>query len=914
MASATSRHADTMSTNDANVREVVSSVKAELQVPFSEWLMQFHVERGCAFTHTSLGKPAGSFYIGAEYNDSFYERYIAALQKGEEPLYLTEKHRHIAPVVIDLDLRFEVGEDVDTANPPRKYSHHDVQEIADVYAEAIFEHYETSECTMYIMEKDNPNCTVQGFLKDGIHIVIPDVVSTPSIQYILRQAILPKLNPIFQRMGATNKIDDIVDEAVIERNNWMMYGARKPGSKTYKVTDVVHYKLSSGKKFEKAHPKFHWNDPSLVETLSIRNKWDTTPVHPSKHEAVAEFESAREEKRKREMETSSILGDENNPMRNTYYARLEDVTKLVEILKQDRADNYDLWIRLGWCLRNIDYRLLDCWNEFSKKSAKFREGECQRLWRQMRMGNLGIRTLRMWAREDNPEEYEKIHKADLSLLLERSLTCTHNDIARVIHHMYNNTFVCSSIKQKYWWEFRGNRWHPSDSGYSLRMHISNEVVTEYINMQIHYSQVSGQTSSPFEQEKCQNMVKRLADIALKLKNASFKESLMRECAELFYIEKFEEKLDSNSDLLCFENGVYDLAMDEFREGRPEDYISFTTNINYIPFNPGHHHVEAINSYLKQVFVNPDVRNYVMKFLSTVLHGSVKEQKFNLWTGSGGNSKSLLLDTLVEGCLGDYCCKFPITLLTQKRAASNAATSELARAKGKRLAVLQEPSEDEKLNIGLMKELSGGDKIFARAIYKEPIEFRPQFKMLLLCNHLPSVPSDDGGTWRRIRVVEFKSKFTHEPDPNNPLEFKIDYELSAKMEHWREHFMSMLIEYYKTYKREGLHEPDEVTQCTRDYQRRNDHYADFVHNHIDQKPNGFLNIQDAFTEFREFLKNGGVNMRAPPKIEFEKNLCRHLKVERATTVAPGVKGIPGYIIRVLQANAGPSQFMGVDELA
>jgi hypothetical protein len=96
-----------------------------------------------------------------------------------------------------------------------------------------------------------------------------------------------------------------------------------------------------------------------------------------------------------------------------------------------------------------------------------------------------------------------------------------------------------------------------------------------------------------------------------------------------------------------------------------------------------------------------------------------------------NSKSKLVE-LYEKAFGEYCCKFPITLLTMKRAASNAATSELARAKGKRFASLQEPSEGEQINCGFMKELSGGDKIMARSLFKEPIEFVPQFKMALLC--------------------------------------------------------------------------------------------------------------------------------------------------------------------------------------
>ena len=62
--------------------------------------------------------------------------------------------------------------------------------------------------------------------------------------------------------------------------------------------------------------------------------------------------------------------------------------------------------------------------------------------------------------------------------------------------------------------------------------------------------------------------------------------------------------------------------------------------------------------------------------------------------------------------GDYCGKMSVTLITQKRAASNAYTPELVKNKGKRFITLQEPDDDEEIHVGAMKELTGGDKIQA----------------------------------------------------------------------------------------------------------------------------------------------------------------------------------------------------------
>jgi P4 family phage/plasmid primase-like protien len=220
--------------------------------------------------------------------------------------------------------------------------------------------------------------------------------------------------------------------------------------------------------------------------------------------------------------------------------------------------------------------------------------------------------------------------------------------------------------------------------------------------------------------------------------------------------------------------------------------------------------------------------------------------------SNSNSKSKLLD-LVQRAMGDYYCILPIALLTQKRAASNAAQSELERTKGRRCAVMQEPSDNERLNIGLMKELSGGDMIQARGLFKEPIEFKPQFKMIMTCNELPEVPSDDGGTWRRIRVIEFTSKFVERPDPSNPREFPLDSELSDKFDRWADTFISMIIDHHKHMDPKGITEPMDVRIATESYKKNNDVIGQFVTDKLVADPTSTQRIllQKLFNEFKSW---------------------------------------------------------------
>ena len=100
----------------------------------------------------------------------------------------------------------------------------------------------------------------------------------------------------------------------------------------------------------------------------------------------------------------------------------------------------------------------------------------------------------------------------------------------------------------------------------------------------------------------------------------------------------------------------------------------------------------------------------------------------------------------------------VSALCSKRPASSAADPELANLQGRRIVTFSEPSRDETINTGYLKYLTGGDKIQTRALYKGPVTFYPQGKLYLICNDIPNIPSDDDGTWRRVKIILFQSKF------------------------------------------------------------------------------------------------------------------------------------------------------------
>jgi P4 family phage/plasmid primase-like protien len=466
-----------------------------------------------------------------------------------------------------------------------------------------------------------------------------------------------------------------------------------------------------------------------------------------------------------------------------------------------------------------------------------------------------------------------------------SLSLEPNDIAIVIYNLYKNEFKCCSAKKNIWFQFKNHRWVEIDDAIELRKRLSKEVVDEYDILDRFLGDQIAQITDEDDKDLKRKKKETVGKIIKKLKNTGFKKMVIQECNELFHDPKFEDKLDKNLNLIGFENGIYDLGELKFRDGIPEDYISFTTNINYYEHDEDDDDIIAVKEFMTQVLPKKAVREYVWTLLGSFLWGKNINEKFHIWTGCGGNGKSKLIE-LYEYCFGDYCCKLPVKLLTESRGRAEGANPTLVRTKGKRFACLQEPDKYEEINVGLMKELTGNDTIIARALHKDPIEFKPQFKMVLTCNDLPKVSANDRGTWRRISVVEFISNFVEDPDPSEPYEFMIDETLDEKLKIWPEAFMYLLLEYFKKYKKYGIKEPNEVKRNTEDYKVDSDMFVGFFSEkliEVENPENGGIKLDDIYFVYQDWHKQAcGQNAKCPTRKDLKDNLVKKYGKKAATS--------------------------------
>lgn len=829
------------------------------------------------WTHTSLA--GGKYFIPQENMGKFYDLYVESIL-DQEKQYLVEKTTEIGPLRIDFD--FIYSREIES------HQHTRDQTLAFVkaYLKEVSEYLEIpSETKVYIMEKRKPTLdTKKNRMKSGIHIVVPDICTHKFVEQRVRRNLLKNMSEYFPNLPLTESWEKVYDEGVANRSvPWTVYGSRKndPNSLPY----LVSYIIQNGEILNSV-PQV---STSLMQTLSLcRDDSAETPMTEQGKTIYAGLNKPNQEVRisggrsvtpgrgrpstrneKPSSRGSSPQGRVIPPLDPERKKYLKDH---VLNLDESRFMEYTKWVQVGLCLHNIHPDLLDVFLDFSSQyEEKYNEADCIQKWNMLTFRNDGDRigegTLRYWSREDNREGYDEIEKSNVGRLVLQACSGTEHDVACVIHAKFRDSYICCDFGKNVWYRWSGHIWRETDRGVDLQLKLSKEIAGVFFKTMdgiTHEMANRGLLNCTGEGkgdcgvcEYCQEEKKRsgLNAIYTKLKTTKFKDNVMRECRELFFDEEFTKKVDSNKDLIAFNNGVMDLIKMEFRDGKPEDYISFSTSIDYDSNKLYYEYEEwpVVESFIQQVLPDPEVRNYFLKHLATNLLGGNTAQKFHILTGSGSNGKSMITN-LTSTALGDYACTVPISLFTQKRKGSGSAAPEVIRLKGRRFVTMQEPDEAIALNTGLMKEITSGENMYARDLFKSGTEFEVQAKFHLACNDKPKINTTDGGTWRRLVVINFLSKFV--PKPSEPNEFPMDETIQFKVKSklWATPFLSYLVHLLKQEK--GIRKlvaPPKVLEYTSEYQNDNDGISKFISEKISLLVEGDEIVQIDKTTLRRVFK-------------------------------------------------------------
>jgi P4 family phage/plasmid primase-like protien len=709
--------------------------------------------------------------------------------------------------------------------------------------------------------------------KNGFHLHFPNCfIERDTIKEYIIPAVkqLVKEKNVFSELSHL-KVEDIIDDAVI-RNPWLMYGSRKsPTSQPYRLTRIYNGSLEECG-FEALNKCEIYNSKSeLIEFTKDISFY--LPYILSIHPNFRKIYKIKDDIITYKVVTPVKDFKKSSKVSKSVKEDLIEANKLIKLLKSWRAENYAEWIQIGWILYNVSQGSeegFELWCKFSEKCPeKFDRDYCLDQWEnRFSIRNYTIASLHYYAKHDNETAYNDMIKEKEVESLETILKYkSHNDIAKLLHLKVGSTFVCCSIKKNIWYRFTNHRWKLIEEGHSLREMISTEVTTGLRGL-------LGQLTNDISADTAANIaLKQKTDAIYKMiqntGNASFKDGVLKEAREIFYNPKFRQRIDNNPNLIAFKNGIYDLENNIFREGSPDDCITMKMNIKYKEYNKDDDVVQQLEKFLEQIFPDKSVRKYFLDIYSEIFIGNNAAKKFLVWSGEGNNGKSVT-EKLFINMLGPYSVVLPTSLITGKRGSSAGASPELARTEGVRVCWLQEPSPDERINPGILKELTGNDKFYARGLYQEGNDINAMFKLVLVCNTPPKLESDQA-SWNRVRILPFESTFCDDAPESyeeqlRQKKFKIDYDFEEeKLPHLLEAFAWYLIEYRKNKpKNFKLYEPEKVKMATSHYRNRNDIYKLFISEQIDNVSGAILELTDLYDMFKEWFKESMPGQKPPAK--------------------------------------------------
>ena len=536
--------------------------------------------------------------------------------------------------------------------------------------------------------------------------------------------------------------------------------------------------------------------------------------------------------------------------------KMEFIKKLEICYKHSRIEIYNDWLNLLFAYKNelgdYGYKLFDNLSKLSKK--KYDKDENFKIWNNAEIRTNGKRKtlyhIIKWAREDNENKYNVImNENDYTTYTNININYCEKDIAiYVIDKFLKKNFICSDVKNLQFYFFNDIRWIEDNNNIKLYKIITEELVDDYSNLK-----------NCFNDEKIINKIDKIID---KLKGKiSYFNNIVEHIALLIFNHEFINKIDENPDLIGFDDCIYDLVEKKKRNGKPNDYVSKSVGFNF----PTQHteYKKDIDKFLSQVFPNDDVKNYVLKQHAQSLSGRKGKDIIHTNTGKGGNGKTILIE-LLKYSFGQYYCNIPIKMLiAQNNNNHNSPEPFFSKLKGIRLAGASEPPDGAKINDSFLKLVGSQEEQDFRVLFSNVFnKLTLQLKLHIFCNDKLKIKGEDGGIGRRMKVINYVSRFEENFNEINNI-FKIDYSLAEKVKFWKADYIKMLIDLYDINYVYSC--PKDIDDASKQYIEDNNEVLKFVKDFF-----VFTNNNDDFILFKDIKELYKLNK------EYEQSKIKDLK--------------------------------------
>ena len=473
-----------------------------------------------------------------------------------------------------------------------------------------------------------------------------------------------------------------------------------------------------------------------------------------------------------------------------------------ECYKKERFEIYEYWISVGMAIKNTflnEEDAFDLFNYYSSKGSNY-EGTEKTKYKYTSFikknidAGYTIATIHFYAIEDNKSKFIEIMSKN-SLELGQTDICKYLKIIaghKFIYKFQGDIFKLYCYNDKYW----------EKNDIILRNYLSNEIY-DFLKMILTEVYWDNKNFVVFK-----NKIE-------KLKSISFKKEIIETYKEYGLDDKIV--FDDKWYLFGFNNIVYDLEKEEFREYKYDDYISTTCGYDWR--EPTVEEIKTVNDLIISIMPIKEERETFLQILSTTLEGRCLE-KFILFNGGGGNGKGLINDLLLN-MLGNYGMIGNNSILFENN--KTGSNPEKANIHKKRYVVFREPPEKNKFENSVIKELTGGGIFSARTHHEKTCEKELNLTMVVECNKRPLFSEEPKESeTRRIVDIFFRSSFVSDDSyiDTDKYIYKANSEYKMKEFQNKHRFalFKILFEIHKNYKKNNyeLKIADTIKKRTQSY--------------------------------------------------------------------------------------------------
>lgn len=462
---------------------------------------------------------------------------------------------------------------------------------------------------------------------------------------------------------------------------------------------------------------------------------------------------------KKELKTDKTELKINAPIINNFNKsyNLKELVDIAHNIHLNYIDNYADWIKLVWSFSTIDEYDLSI--EISKKSSKFDKKTHDKIYGENKNKNT-IGTIYHYSKMSDEETFNLIkekYKTTSDVNFDYAVDTSDYDLADLYLKLIKGDLI---YFEKNIYFYKAPFWK-KDENNAYVMYNIRELLSSFLKNKSKwlYKQMEEiELDDTDKRDSIKNKIDSNEKVLIAIKFVKKQKQIIEQVINL--LSNREEITENIFDIkrptvFCFKNKFFDVAKNEEVEIFKTDYITINAGYDYI--DPTEEEYKQIDQIIKDIMPNKPEYECLMSILKNCLTAD-QAMKFIFFNGEGSNGKGWLLE-FMQQLLGNnqYFVRAQKSMLTCKT--SKGASEELVALNKKRLCLYSEPEEEERLNAGLLKELTDTPTIEARGLYKSLQTVSLQGCFIMECNKKPKIKGRaDQALLRRVIDLYFPTIF------------------------------------------------------------------------------------------------------------------------------------------------------------